>query len=353
MFNLFSFRRCFCGLSPILLSLGIFSGAVNAAESSVLDVLMRMQSAAENLNYQGTLVYLQDGQVHSMRVVHKAGPSGEVERLINLNGAAREIIRKDDVVTCYMPDRKTVSVGRRHQFSGNLLSQLAENDFGRLQNNYLFELEAVERVAGQNAQRILIKPKDASRYGYRLWVDEVNTILLKSDLLGEQGNVLEQTMFADIQIGGDIPDALLMPESRDENFTWFEHESVDGEPADSDALDKKVTLIDSRWAISGLPKGYEVTTRFHHQMPNSDGPTEHWVISDGLASISIYIEQTPEGHSPFEGASPMGATNAFGVLREDAAKEGVPKATHQITVIGEVPASTVEKLAHAVMLKEQ
>lgn len=102
---------------------------------------MRMQTATQNLNYQGTLVYLQSGQVQSMRVVHKADQNGEVERLINLNGAAREIIRKDDVVTCYMPDRKMVSVGRRHQFTGNLLSQLAENDFGRLQDYYLFELK--------------------------------------------------------------------------------------------------------------------------------------------------------------------------------------------------------------------
>lgn len=318
----------------------------------MLDVLMRMQTATQNLNYQGTLVYLQDGQVQSMRVVHKADQNGEVERLINLNGVAREIIRKDDVVTCYMPDRKTVSVGRRHQFTGNLLSQLAENDFARLQDYYLFEFESVERVAGQSAQRILIKPKDASRYGYRLWVDEVNAILLKSDLLSEQGDVLEQTMFADIRIGGDIPDAMLAPESQGENFTWFEHESTKKESADSEPLRDK-ELIESNWTVAVLPQGFDVTTRFHHQMPNSPGSTEHWVISDGLASISIYIEEILDGQSAFEGASPMGATNAFGVVKEGVVKEGVRNTAHQITVIGEVPANTVEMLAHAVMLKTQ
>lgn len=314
----------------------------------MLDVLMRMQTATQNLNYQGTLVYLQDGQVQSMRVVHKADQNGEVERLINLNGVAREIIRKDDVVTCYMPDRKTVSVGRRHQFTGNLLSQLAENDFGRLQDYYLFEFEAIERVAGQSAQRILIKPKDTSRYGYRLWVDKSNAILLKSDLLSEQGGVLEQTMFADIHIGGDIPDAMLAPESRSENFTWFEHEPDNKKSAESESSGSKKGLVESQWTIAALPQGFDVTARFHQQMPNSSGKTEHWVISDGLASISIYIEQVPDGQSGFEGASPMGATNAFGVLNE-----AVPNETHQITVIGEAPASTVEKLAHAVILKTQ
>lgn len=298
---------------------------------------MRMQTAAQNLNYQGTLVYLQDGQVQSMHVVHKADQDGEeVERLINLNGVAREIVRKNDVVTCYMPDHKAVMVGRQQQFKGNLLSQWSENNFDRLQDYYLFEFETAERVAGQNAQRILIKPKDSSRYGYRLWVDKINTILLKSDLLSEQGRVLEQTMFADIRIGDDIPDSMLVPQSSSENFTWFKHDAAGSGPVDGEK-----SLVESRWAIDGLPQGFAVTTRFHHQMPNSDGPTEHWVISDGLASVSIYIEQVPEGQSAFEGASSMGATNAFGLLNE----------AHQITVIGEVPASTVEKLAHALVLK--
>ena len=147
-------------------------------------------------------------------------------------------------------------------------------------------------------------------------------------------------MFADIRIGGDISDDMLAPESHSENFTWFEHEPVKSADVDSEPSNEK-GLVESRWAIATLPQGFNVTARFHHQMPNSSGPTEHWVISDGLASISIYIEQISDGKSAFEGASPMGATNTFGVLKE----------AHQVTVIGEVPASTVEKLAQAVMLK--
>ena len=268
MFDLFSFRRTFSYLSKTFLLSCLISGTAFAAESSVLDVLMRMQTATQNLNYQGTLVYMQDGQVQSMRVVHKGGQNDEVERLINLNGVAREIVRKNDVVTCYMPDRKTVSVGRRHQYAGNLLSQLAENDFAHLQDYYLFEFEAVERVAGQSAQRILIKPKDALRYGYRLWVDEANTILLKSDLLSEQGDVLEQTMFADIHIGGDIPDEMLAPESHGEDFTLFEHASVNDGAVESGSVVSESKPIASRWEIADMPPGFNVTARFHHQMPD-------------------------------------------------------------------------------------
>ena len=182
----------------------VATGTVSASEQPVLDMLVKMQSALQQLNYHGTLVYSQDGQIQSMRVVHKADSAGEVERLISLNGSAREVVRNNDVVTCYMPDSKSVLVGER-QFKGNVLSQLAENDFAQLQGFYQFQLESVDRVAGLEAQAILIKPKDGFRYGYRLWLDRENGLLLKSDMLDEQGKVLEQAMFADVAIVDFIP----------------------------------------------------------------------------------------------------------------------------------------------------
>lgn len=319
----------FCGnlCLALFLSCSVVGTSI-AAEQSVLEMLMRMQTATQTLNYHGTLVYLQNGQVQSMRVVHRADQRGEFERLINLNGVAREIVRKNDVVTSYMPNSKVALVCKQ-QSNGNVLAKLAENDFSQLQDYYGFSFGAVGRVAGQDVRAILIKPKDAFRYGYRLWVDESNAILLKSDLISERGKVLEQTMFADITINADISDAMLKAETRDDGFTWFRHE-------DHPAEQERVT---SRWDIVSLPQGFSITARLRHQMPSSPGFAEHWVISDGLASISVYIEKILKGQMTFEGASPMGATNAFGMLSRG----------HQITVIGEVPSGTVETLAHAVM----
>jgi len=290
---------------------------------------MRMQTASENINYHGTLVFLQNGQVQSMRVVHKADGTGRFERLINLNGVAREVVRKDNLLICYMPDSKEVMVSRQ-KFKGNVnvLTQLAGNDFAELQKNYEFTLETVERIAGREAQRVLIQPKDNLRYGYRLWVDNEKSILLKSDLLNERGESLEQAMFADIAIVDRIPENLLQPTSTGDGFTWYERES-----------DSSTSMIsDSDWKIEPLPKGFTVSSRFRHQMLGASVPSEHWVLSDGLANISIYFEKLTDGQDTFEGISPMGVVNAFGILN----------AKHQITVIGEVPAGTVEQLARSV-----
>ena len=326
MLSLFSSRL----LLPTFIFATCFSGGVQAADQATLDVLMRMQTASQNINYHGTLVFLQNGQVQSMRVVHKADETGRFERLINLSGVAREVVRKDDLVICYMPDSKEVMVSRQ-KLEGdiNVLIQLAGNDFTELQKNYEFTLESMERIAGREARRVLIKPKDNLRYGYRLWVDDKKSILLKSDLLNERGESLEQAMFADIAVVDRIPENLLQPTSTGDGFTWYERESDNNTPM----------ILDSEWNIEPLPKGFTVSSRFRHQILGSSVPSEHWVLSDGLANISVYFEKLTDVQEAFEGVLSMGVANAFGILNEE----------YQITVIGEVPASTVEQLARSVM----
>jgi sigma-E factor negative regulatory protein RseB len=309
----------------------IFSlnGVAQGAGQPVLDVLMRMQTALQDLNYHGTLVYLQDGQVQSMRVIHKASENGEYERLINLNGVAREIIRKDDVVTCYMPDEKKVTVDKRH-YNRHILAKLAENDFSALQEYYNFKLEAKDRIAGLAAQRVLIQPKDESRYGYRLWLGTKDALLLKSDLLNVSGKVLEQIMFADINIVDQIPMDMLKPVSSSKGFSWFRHTS-------EDKIEHKAS---ENWKIKGLPKGFSISTHVRQVLPDSDQPTELWVATDGLASVSIYVDKITTGNDVFEGIVQKGAMHIFGLLLSG----------HQVTVVGEVPANTVEMIAHSVAM---
>lgn len=306
------------------------STAVKAdAASTIPDLLLQMQAALQNLNYHGTLVYLHEGQVQSMRIVHQADEQGEREHLINLNGPGREVLRHNDEVTCYIPDQKVVMVGQR-QLAGHMLSKIADNDFQALQAVYDFSLAEAGRVAGRNTQRINILPKDNFRYGYRLWLDKDTSLLLGSDLLGDDGEILEQTMFADISIVEHIPPTMFSPVTDSSGFNWYREDST-GEPPPK---------VDSAWRVADLPAGFSVSGRYRHPLPETSEPAEHWVISDGLSTVSIYIETLPEGKPSFQGVSRMGVMNVYGALIAD----------HQITVIGDVPASTVEAIAAAVSL---
>jgi sigma-E factor negative regulatory protein RseB len=65
---------------------------------------------------------------------------------------------------------------------------------------------------------------------------------------------------------------------------------------------------------------------------------EHQVYSDGLASVSVYVENRKEGTGSVQGASKIGTANAFS--RNIGSK--------QVTVSGEVPTITVLSIGNAV-----
>ncbi|WP_455205672.1 MucB/RseB C-terminal domain-containing protein [Kaarinaea lacus] len=301
-------------------------GLAADAQLSAIDYLNKMGTALQTLNYHGTLVYIHDGVVESMQLIHKNDADGEFERLVHLSGEPREVIRDNDVVTCYLPDSQSVTVGER-RFNNHLLVKLT-NNLDKFAPNYSFGLNGTQRVAGKTARAITIDPKDPYRYGYRVWVDENNGLLLKSELLDAQGEVLEQMMFAQLQVVDEIPQELLKPGVSGDKFTWHGKKSKTA----------KVMNVDQGWQVAQLPSGFSVSGHFKQMMPNSEQPAEHMVVSDGLASVSIYIEPFNAESQAFVGASRMGAINVYGSVFED----------FQITVIGEVPESTVEMIAQSI-----
>ena len=74
------------------------------AQLSAIDYVNKMGTALQTLNYHGTLVYINNGQVESIELFHKNDGKDEIERLVHLSGEPREVIRDNDVVTCYLPD---------------------------------------------------------------------------------------------------------------------------------------------------------------------------------------------------------------------------------------------------------
>lgn len=296
------------------------------AQLSAVEYVGKMGQALQTLNYHGSLVYINDGRVESMQLIHKNDGKGEFERLVHLSGEPREVIRKNDVVTCYLPDSQSVLVGQR-RFNNHLFAKLTAN-LEQFAPNYSFTKAGNNRVAGRNTRIIAIDPKDAYRYGYRLWLEEASNLLLKSELISSQGEVLEQMMFTQIEIVDSIPDAMLKPAVSGESFTWH----------GADDKSENTRDVDRSWQVANMPSGFMISARYKQQMPNSSQPAEHVIISDGLASVSVYIEPFNAESQSFVGASRMGAVNIFGSVHED----------HQVTVVGEVPMPTVEMIAQSI-----
>ncbi len=309
----------------LLITPAIAWSADNSREAH--EWLVRMSQASQMLNYTGTFIYLHSGKLEAMRIVHKFGNKGEQERLFSLNGAEREIVRDNSKITCILPDDKSVVVNKsrpKKLFPVDLTSK----DVVRLGQHYTFELGGQDRIASRNTQQVLVKPRDHYRFGYRLWLDKETGLLLKSDLVGEKGEPIEQIMFTQIDYSTVIPDDALKPKLIGAQYKWFEHEK-----GSTDAME-----LEKGWDVKISPDGFMMTERGRRRLPAGKMPVEHFVYSDGLATVSVYIEKVEDQDDYMHGLSHMGAVHVFGNVVND----------HQVTVVGEVPAETVKLIGNSV-----
>ena len=307
---------------PVLL--GLLIPLAQAADPQTL--LTRMQQAAGSLNYDGIFVYQHGDQLETLRIIHKMQNGVMRERLVSLNGAPREILRTGNEVRCYLPDEHAVMIEHRRAVSRNFPALLPDS-LAALKKNYEIRAGGSGRVAGRAALRAEIAPRDAYRYGYLLWADNATGLLLKASLIDEQGQVVEQYMFTQLSIGKPIPESDLATQHAAKGTV--SHRTDDSLPPSATR----------RWEATNLPAGYSLSARMRRKLPARHHPVEHLVYSDGLAVVSVFIEPV-DGATPgaLSGLTHLGAVHAFGKVLDG----------HQITVLGETPAVTVDMIGASV-----
>ena len=289
-----------------------------------------MSNATHELNYDGIFVYRYDKQIDTMRIIHKKNKDGDVyERLVSLTGNNREIIRENDRVKYMFPENKVAIIEKSK--IGQLISSYIPDPIQSISKFYVFNLVGQGRIAGLNAWIINIRPIDRFRYGYQLWIDKKSKLLLKSKLKNFQGVTLEQVMFAQLNVLKNIDDALLKSSFNEQNFTWINNTS-----------DKTITYDISRkkWIPSWIPKGFFMSKYTIDPMPNSVIPVEHFIYSDGLATISIYVEKLNNQQPIIVETANFGGVNTYSTSTDG----------YQITAVGEVPKTTVQLIANSVKL---
>jgi sigma-E factor negative regulatory protein RseB len=294
--------------------------------------LDRMTRAAQSLNYDGTFVYSNGAKMQSMRIIHRSGEEGERERLVALSGAARDVIRDRERVTCILPDSQSVVVAksRPREFPH---SKLFDSDTG-FARFYTMGVRGGGRIAGRHTRLVTVEPRDDFRYGYRLWLDRDTDLLLKSELVDENGDVAEQLVYTNIELPESIPDELLEPEISGVGYTWYRD---DEGGADASGAASRGT-VEPSWYPGWLPEGFTMSDLARDPILASRDPVEHLVFSDGLASLSVFIERLSTAGKPLDGLDSMGAVHAYGSMVDD----------FQITVVGEVPAATVTRVAGSI-----
>ena len=298
-----------------------------ASTHSAQQLINNMSQALSMLNYDGVFIYRRGQQMDTMRLIHKYGPDGEYERLVSLTGVPREVIRNNESVTCIFPDDKSVRVEKSRP--KKLVSPLPDS-IESVASNYTFLVAGEDRVTGRQAWVINIIPKDQYRYGYQLWIDKENSMLLRSELRSKSGVPLEQIMFTQLEIKESIPDELLKPELSGANYTWYENSSG--------TVSKRPD--ESHWKVTWMPAGFSMKDYERHDGDSSDSSVEHWIYTDGIAMVSVFIERQQSASSASVGALRVGGISAYARHADG----------HQVTAVGEVPQTTVQGMANSVVV---
>jgi sigma-E factor negative regulatory protein RseB len=194
----------------------------------------------------------------------------------------------------------------------------------------IYEVRSAERLRfmDRDARLVEVAPRDAYRFGYRLWIDEKTAMPLKTQLCDERGNVIEQIVFASLALSQRIPDSAFEPAVSTAGFRWLRQESRAPLDAAQPAL----------WSALRLPPGFRMTSQGHQVMPGVDGPVAHLVFSDGVASVSVFVESARASTSAaprLDGPASVGASAAYSTVVDG----------HPVTAVGEVPAQTVRFIA--------
>lgn len=317
----------YLGRLPLLVLCCALAAPAQAGDANARAWLERMTRALSTGNYEGRFFHLSDSRSEAMRIIHRVERGRVTERLVSLDGSGREIIRNDREVVFYMPDQRTVLVERRTE-GGSLLGTVPSYS-ASLEGYYSIETGEAGKTLGRRTQVILVKPRDQYRYGYRLWLDQETAMPLKSQLKDHDGNVIEQILFAEINFRERIPASDLKPAVDTEGFRWVRQDAqVPDTPGGA-----------AGWSAMRLPAGFRLTTWRVQIMAGSSAPVRHLVFSDGLASVSVFIEPRDSESKPMRGLARLGA--AFAYSRD---LDG-----HQVTAVGEVPAATVEVIASGVI----
>jgi sigma-E factor negative regulatory protein RseB len=304
--------------------------------------LQRMNKALATRNYDGTFFHISGGRVETMRIVHRVRSGRVTERLQSLDGSGREFVRANDELTCYLPDQHTVLVEPR-QDRGPFLGSLPQFD-ATVSDFYRIEALPDTHILGRPTRVIAVNPKDQFRFGYRLWLDEKTAMPLKTQLCDSRGQVIEQIFFARLDMPESIPDSDLAPTVHTDGMRWVRQ----GASADN------ASAALAAYRASQLPPGFHLTVQGAQTIGGATAPASHLVYSDGLATVSVFIEQSSSDsgapsaldsqgqapEAPMQGLARVGSGYAFSTVVQG----------HQVTAVGEVPAQTVEFIAHSVKI---
>lgn len=313
-------------LAFVLLTLSLPAVADSYTDAS--DWLQRMAASMRQLDYQGTFVYVRGNDVETMRLTHVRVDDVVHERMVAVSGPTREIMRDGNGVRAILGSQSQPV--QDPMFTGAVFPDISLSALATAKDRYLFEVGGVGRIAGHQGRKISIIPRDQYRYGYELWLEEDTGLLLRWVLYDTDRRALAKLMFTDLVTGDSVDHDGLQSETPPQRFVAVQQASP--------KLEKPAANGVNTDTPADIPPGFRLAA--HSRAENEAGADqrfEHLVFSDGLASVSIYLESAAQPGGIAPGLTRMGTTSAWSGIRGPL----------RVTAVGEVPPLTLKTFGDA------
>lgn len=298
--------------------------------------LMRVHQAARQSVYTGTFVVSAGGAMASARIWHVCDGSQQLERVESLSGTPRAIYRRNDQVVTFFPQSR-IAIAEVRESLGLFPSLLKSSD-SAIGDFYRLKAIGNDRIAGFDSDVFQLVPNDGLRYGYRVWSEKKAGLIIQLQTLGLDGKVLEQAAFSELQLDATVNVNKL---SRMGNTDGYRVLRPDLQKTAADA---------QGWVLQKEVDGFKPMACYQRPAVSAAAgtigggqSTMQWTFSDGVATVSLFVEAYDRQRHVREGMTDMGgATHTL---------------THRIhdwwvTVVGEVPPATLHAFAQSLERKK-
>ncbi|TCP12279.1 MucB/RseB-like sigma(E) regulatory protein [Bisgaardia hudsonensis] len=306
----------------ILFSLNILAEASFSEDPKIL--LKNMHDARKSLNYEMAFITTTANSIEALRYRHINNGGIDYAQLVTLDEGMQEIIQRDNVISYFQPNYQAFSIN-----GGQIIDNFPSimwSDIDSLAKNYDFVNFGRNRVADRIVRTIRVLPKDDFRYQYLVFIDEENSLLLRSDVLDREGNLLEQFRVVNLNMDNNLT-AL---------FSYFNQ--IHFPPLLEDSTKQNLSDISFNWTPTWLPEGFRLVNK--SIISDNNNQIETLLYSDGLFSFNLYVSN---GLIPneTEKALQQGALTIYTNSQNNK----------ELTFIGQLPISTARRILQDIRFK--
>lgn len=277
--------------------------------------LNKLARAEQVQSYQGSFVYERNGSFSSHDIWHRVHNGRVSERLLQLDGAAQEIVRVDGKVQC-VSGALASGVAAPPDSAPRMLDPL------KLMSWYDLRLAGESRVADRDAVIVTLTPRDQHRYAFELHLDRETGLPLRSLMLNDKGQLLERFQMTRLDTTAPSDQKL--------------HASASCKPVQSVASAPGGSKV--AWRSDWLPPGFELINSSSRRDASRNSTVSSLMYDDGLARFSVFLE-------PVKGSSGNDIRTQLGPTVAVSRQLNTPNGKVMVTVVGEIPLGTAERVA--------